>query len=95
MEETLYFALLYRMYREDGGNWFLQNWDLSLELQSFIFQKTIILILNDVIINLQVSLAVPCRLKHLIGSGMTLISYGIHSLKFDFFGGRGVAQKVL
>jgi hypothetical protein len=83
MEGSLYFALLYLLFCEDGGNRFLQNRELSIELQSFVFQKTIILILNNILINLQVSLAVPYRLKHLIGSGMTVISCGIYSLKFE------------
>jgi len=71
------------MFCEDGGNRFLQDRVLSIELQSFVFQKTIILILNNIIINLQVSLAVPCRMKHLIGSGVTIISCGIYCLEFE------------
>ena len=83
MEASLYFALLYLLFCEDEGNRFLQNRDLSTELQNFIFQKTVILILNNIIINLQLSLAVPCRVKHLIGSGMTIVRCGIYSLKFE------------
>jgi hypothetical protein len=75
MKESLYCALLYHLYREDEGNRFLQNRDLSIELKSFVFQKTIILILNNIIINVQVSLAIPFRLKHLIGNDSTFISY--------------------
>ena len=52
----------------------IKHWYLSIKLEGIVFQKTIILILNDIIINLQVLLAIPYRLKHLMRSGLTIIS---------------------
>jgi hypothetical protein len=60
-----------------------------IKLEGFIFQKTIILVLNNIIINLRLLLAILYRFKHLIGSGLTIIhsSWNLffEILKFHFW----------